>query len=192
MSVTIQSKEELESFYATEDPWGYRSNPEDLRRRDIILAEIPQREFAHALDIGCGEGFLTCRLPAASVIGADLSATAIERARARPENAHCSFVASGLYDLPGILAGPEKPTGAPPSGQFDLVLITGLIYPQYFGRAHTMVYDTVDRLLAPGGILVTSHIDDWYRASFPYLLLNRVFFNYREYTQRLEVCVKYR
>lgn len=186
MSVTIQSQDELESFYATEDPWGYRSNPEDLRRRDIILSEIPQLKYLKALDIGCGEGFLTCRLPAAAVVGSDLSARAIEHARHKPENAHCTFVAAGLFDLPHALSSATDD----PAARFDLILITGLIYPQYFGRSHILVYDVVDRLLAPGGILVTSHIDDWYTARFPYLMLNQMFFNYREYNQRLEVYVK--
>jgi 2-polyprenyl-3-methyl-5-hydroxy-6-metoxy-1,4-benzoquinol methylase len=184
MGDIIQSKEDLEALYKTEDPWGYRTNPEDLKRREIILSEIPVRDYATALDIGCGEGFLTCRLPAKSIVGADVSATAIQRAQRNPENAHCSFLAAGLFELPQKLAGFRNP------GQFDLILITGLIYRQYFGESHVLIYDTVDRLLAPEGVLITSHIDEWYRARFPYLMLNYVLFNYREYTQRLEVYTK--
>lgn len=180
MAGIIQDKCELESFYATEDPWGYRSNPEDARRRDLILAELPPRRFRNAIDIGCGEGFLTCRLPADHITGADLSENAIRHARQHPENEGCEFIAAGLLDLPGVLDG----------RQFDLVVITGLIYPQYFGRSNILIYEAVDRLLEPGGILLTSHIDEWYRARFPYLLLRYSLFPYREYSQRVEIYVK--
>ena len=51
----MQTKEQLEQFYQTADPWGYKTNDEDARRKQILL-EILNRypKFDKAIDIGAG------------------------------------------------------------------------------------------------------------------------------------------
>jgi len=72
----------------------------------------------------------------------------------------------------------------------DLIVITGVLYPQYIAKSIRLVYVLIDQLLKPGGILLCSHISDWYRSRFPYLTLSREYFAYRDFSQILEVYSK--
>ncbi len=72
----------------------------------------------------------------------------------------------------------------------NLIVITGVLYPQYIASSIRLIYLLIDRQLAPGGILLSSHIFDWYKSRFPYLTLSREYFPYREYSQVLEVYSK--
>lgn len=104
-----QTRDELESWYSTPDPWGYFTHPDDQRRKEKILEILSVYGVApdRTLDIGCGEGWLTRDLPGREVYGCDVSATAMSRL---PE---------GVRPFSGT------------SGQFDLVVTTGTLYPQY-------------------------------------------------------------
>ncbi len=174
----IQPKDELEDWYSGEDPWGYYDNPHDTRRKETILSAIPKGDYEKVVDIGCGNGFLTKDLPGRNILGVDISEKAVAWANQHTP-AHVRFTAGSLFDLPEL--------GLP---QMDLVLITGVLYPQYIGKASRLVYVLVDQILKPGGVLVCSHILDWYRLRFPYLTLSREYFPYREMTQILEVYSK--
>lgn len=174
----IQAPEELERWYGQPDPWGYESNPEDIKRKAVLLSELPQREYRRVLDVGCGHGFITRDLPGQEIIGIDISSEAIAQA-GRHTSDRISFRQASLFDLPDLLDRP-----------FDLVVITGVIYPQYIGHALGAAYDAIGRLLADDGILVSVHIDQWYKARFPLLRLKEVYYPYREYTHRLEIYIK--
>ncbi|GKS58992.1 hypothetical protein YTPLAS18_25190 [Nitrospira sp.] len=171
----MQSFEDLEHWYHQADPWGYESNPDDHKRVEMLLSELPSGRYRRVLDIGCGEGFVTRKLPGEEVVGIDVSRSAVDRAR-QHESHRLKFMQCSLFDaatLPGV--------------PFDLVIITGVLYDQYIGRSLPMIYRIVDDLLADDGILVSIHIDTWYRARFPYLMLKECFYPYREYVHRLEV-----
>jgi SAM-dependent methyltransferase len=174
----IQSKDELENWYSESDPWGYFKNPQDAMRKARILAAIPKLEYENILDIGCGNGFLTNDLPGKNVVGLDISEKVVEWANknARP-NVH--YQAGSLFDLPDL----DLP-------QMDLLVITGVLYPQYIGRARRLAIVLIDQILKPGGILVASHIYAWLETRFPYLTISREYFPYREYSQVLEVFTK--
>lgn len=174
----IQDPRSLEAWHEAADPWGYETHPDDRLRKSRLLAELPGRDYRRTLDIGCGQGFITRDLPGREVVGVDVSAEAIRQAQAHA-SARLRFVQASLFDLPARL-----------EGRFDLVVITGVLYPQYVGHALTCAYRIVDRLLEPGGLLVSVHIDAWYQARFPLLKLRDHFYAYREYTHRLEVYVK--
>jgi SAM-dependent methyltransferase len=174
----IQPKDELEDWYSSEDPWGYYNNPHDTQRKERILAAIPKGNYENVLDIGAGNGFLTKDLPGRHIIGTDISEKAVEFAnRHTPE--HVRFLAGSLFDLSEM--------DLPP---MDLVVITGVLYPQYIGKSIRLIYILIDQILKPGGILLCSHIFDWYKLRFPYLTLSREYFAYREYSQVLEVYFK--
>jgi 2-polyprenyl-3-methyl-5-hydroxy-6-metoxy-1,4-benzoquinol methylase len=174
----LQPLDDLEKWHKSDDPWGYETNPEDIKRKDILLSELPQKKYKNVLDIGCGHGFVTRDLPGDKVLGVDISREAIKKAKAY-ETDRITFLQSSLFDLSRKL-----------NEQFDLVIITGVLYPQYIGNARNLVYLIIDKLLADNGILVCVHIDEWYKSRFPYLLLNDYYYDYREYTHRLEVYVK--
>ena len=176
MSAPLQSPDELDRWYGTADPWRYEENPDDARRRDVLLSELPERPYRSVLDIGCGEGFITRRLPGERILAVDLSEAAILRARERPDP-RIEFRRGDIFGIVELAAGER----------FDLVVITGVLYPQYIGAAHSLVYHLVDQVLAPGGVLASVHIDEWYRARFPFLLLDSFVYPYREHLHRIEV-----
>lgn len=104
----MQSKEDLEAFYETVDPWEYEKY--DWERREWILAILnqvkPSKRFYRALDIGCGEGFISDELPALHIYGTEISDNAAKR----------------LRDTKRVVT---------PKGKYDLVTACGVLYPQY-------------------------------------------------------------
>ena len=171
----MQNLEDLERWYSQVDPWGYESNPDDRKRVEMLLSELPCGPYRRVLDIGCGEGFVTRKLPGDKVLGIDVSKAAVDRARLN-ESDRLKFMQCSLFDAASL-----------PGAPFDLVIITGVLYDQYIGRSLPVIYRIVDDLLADDGILVSIHIDAWYRARFPYLMLKECVYPYREYVHRLEV-----
>lgn len=173
-----QTKQELDDFYSTSDPWGYYENPHDATRKARVLAALPQLEYQSALDIGCGNGFITNSIPAKQVIGLEFSEKAVMWANEHAAS-HVNYMTGSLFDLPDL----KFPS-------MDLIVITGVLYPQYIGKGLRLVYVLIDQLLKPGGILLCSHIYEWYQARFPYLTVSREYFPYRAFSQVLEVYVK--
>ena len=174
----LQSIKELEKWHKGLDPWDYENNPEDKKRKNILLSEIPEKKYKNVLDIGCGQGFITRDLPGENILGIDISYEAIKKAK-HYETDKIKFRHASLFDLEKIGIG-----------GVDLVIITGVLYPQYIGHSLNLIYSIIDGILNERGTLISVHINEWYRARFPYLLLREYFYNYREYTHRLEVYVK--
>jgi len=197
----VQSQAELEQFHSAVDPWGYEQNEHDRRRKAVLLSELPRRSYKFVVDIGCGQGFVSRDLPGDRVLGIDISEQAVSHAQ-QFANERLSFAQGSLFDLPrtvassgvassgvassGVASGGLEWSGVRP----DLLVITGVLYPQYIGEAKALVYELVDQVLAPGGILVSVHISSWSSSRFPYLMLKNTFYDYREYTHSLEVYVK--
>jgi predicted TPR repeat methyltransferase len=175
----LQPLEELEEFYQKRDPWNYQDTADDATRKAMLLSVLPERSFERVLDIGCGDGFVTECLPGDQIIGVDVSANAIMHAKEKGMP-HIEFLQHSLFDLPALGWGQG----------FDLIVITGVLYPQYIGDSEMLVYTIVDDLLKPGGCLVSCHIEDWYRARFPYITTHREYYAYREYFHLLEVYTK--
>lgn len=177
----IQSKQELDHYYTSEDPWGYFAHPDDAQRKNHLLSLLPERAYQSTLDIGCGNGFVTLNLPGEQVKACDISARAIEQAKRHADKAGkaIDYFIANFFDL--------KPQQ---HGTFDLIVITGVLYPQYIGKANSLVHLIVDELLNENGVLVSCHIDDWNPPNFPYLLLDRSCYPYRDYFHRLDVYQK--
>lgn len=92
-----QTYQEITAGYETPDPWGYKNNPADIARKKIIIDTLNRYgPFGRALDIGCGEGWITQDIPANEIHGWDLSAKAMGRF---PKNVQAPMVPNGLYDL---------------------------------------------------------------------------------------------
>ncbi len=179
----MQSKNELDAFYKEADPWNYDSTPDDLARIERLLFELPARTYERVLDIGCGNGFVTERLPGQQITGCDISDRAVDWARRRVsvrEDAHrFEFVQANIFDIAHRVTGP-----------FDLIVITGVLYPQYIGKGFSVVREAVDALLRPGGVVASVHIDDWCNWRFPYTMLSCDLSPYRQYMHRIEVFLK--
>ncbi len=183
MTGVLQSASELDAFYSSSDPWGYAESADDHRRRTELLSLLPDAPFGRTLDIGCGNGFITLQLPGDEVVGIDLSERAIGWAReasARHVNAdRFRFEALSLLD-PAMLR----------LGQFDLICITGVLYPQYIGKAASLVRTAIDALLKSGGYVASCHIREWAALRLPYTMIDAAIYPYREFVHQLEVMRK--
>ncbi len=115
------------------------------RMRDIVLAHVPSRTPIRLLDLGCGSGSLLLRLadalPAATLIGIDVSAANIRVARQQANHASAARV---QFDVADYLTYCTEP--------FDAIVADGVLH---LVRAETAVL--VRKLAAdlrPGGLLV--------------------------------------
>lgn len=172
----IQKKEDLERFYAKPDPWSYEANPHDERRRSEILAVVPKCDSI--LDVGCGDGFITFSLNSREIVGIDISENAIAIAKERAEKSqrsNISFKACSIFSMSKELKRQS----------FDLIIITGVLYPQYIGGAMSLVRMEIDKLMKPGGYLLSVHINEWNPPEFNYTAVENSFYPYREFTHKL-------
>ncbi len=116
----MRTPKEWDAFYRTPNPWGSSGGPEDLARSESLLDRLKDAHFEHAIDFGCGEGRLTNELSqvASHVIGYDISATAVARARERFP--HIEFQQGDLLDvlqLPQVMSEP-----------YDFVCVAEMLY----------------------------------------------------------------
>ncbi|MCK4579688.1 MAG: class I SAM-dependent methyltransferase, partial [Candidatus Marinimicrobia bacterium] len=163
----IQPIAEIEKWFEQSDPWDYEKHPDDTKRRAILKSVIPRREYHRVLDIGCGDGYITGQLPGNEIIGVDIAHNAIKQAREKcRELKHITFETYSLFDLPQ--PGYEN--------NFDLIIITGVLYPQYLAQGGQLAAIILDSMLKPGGCLVSCHIDEWYDLRFPYTTVHREYY----------------
>lgn len=174
----IQNKKELDDFHSVLDPWGYENHPDDRMRKEFLLSEIPHGNYKNVLDIGCGQGFITNNLPGENIFGIDISSEAIKNAKKYCAK-NIKFYQGSIFEIDQLF-----------DFQFDIIYITGVLYPQYIGDSNNLIYLLVDKVLKEGGVLVCVHIDEWYKSQFPYLKLNQVYYNYRNYNHNLEIYIK--
>ncbi len=179
----LESAVELDRFYAVPDPWAYDDNSSDARRVAELRALLPRVQYKRVLDIGCGNAYLTSQLPGDHVLGCDVSSEAVhwaeQRVRARPDRDRFEFFRASLFELDSLGLG-----------CFDLVVVTGVLYPQYVGRAYSLVNIIVSSLVRPDGILVSCHIEDWYDHRFPLTRVAQSRYPYREFEHLLEVFIR--
>lgn len=153
----MQSKEELERFYENYDPWGYETNMDDIERKQKIISILGATTYRRVLDIGCGHGFVTKSIKGESIEGIEWSDNAAKY-------------------LPDNIKRVHQP-----HGKYDLILATGIMYPQY---AHDIFYKWIIEH-STHDILIAG-IKDWlidydYKSE----IVDRIQFQYREYTQQV-------
>lgn len=154
-----QSFAEIEDWYSKPDPWNYMHHPDDLVRKQEILAYLPENKiYRRALDIGAGEGWITQDLPAKSKIGFEVSENAASR------------MPSGVVPI----TRPEEINGL-----FDLVVLCGVLYDQY----DWVLFREIVKKHAIGNVL-TCNIKEW-EHELPYKPIKEKYFPYREFTQHL-------
>ena len=159
---------------------GDDTTPDDRARVARLRAALPRLDYERALDIGCGNGFVTVELPGREIVGVDLSERAVEYARERVKSTPgrtFRFEARSLFDL-----RPEEL-----GGTFDLIVITGVLYPQYIGGGFSVVAEILHRLASPRAIIASVHIDEWNAHRLPLTTLSIGVEPYREFFHRLEI-----
>ncbi len=159
-----QTKEQLETWYAQPDPWGYKASEADQFRLAKFLEVIHQfGPYKKLLDIGAGEGFLTSQYPVPVLHGYELSDAAAARF---PANVHR---AGGQFQV---------------DNDYDLVVATGVFYEQY----DWSLFLELIKYAAAKHVLVSSiaHREHCCVNRIGKTLLD-VSFDYGDYTQRLRL-----
>ena len=142
------------AYRESEDPWASASPRYRYQglKYDRLLALLPRKRFANALDLGCGLGLLSQKLTqqAENVLGIDIAPAAIEHARRRGAAFdNLAFEPGDILNLPASL-----------DGRFDLVVVADVLYylsPLDEGVLHAVVRRIAD-LLTPGGTcLLANH-----------------------------------
>ena len=153
----MQSKLQLEQWYDKKDPWGYKTNPDDKYRKEVIL-DACGGTWNTALDIGAGEGWLTKDIKAKKLYGLEISDTAANRFPKKVER----------VDVP--------------EGKYELVLCAGMLYKQYNYPKFTewILEHTSHRAVIAG-------IDSWLKIDprLQEHVVKEQLFPYREYKQRV-------
>lgn len=128
----MMTKEELERVYDNPDPWGYETNHADSIRKATILSILNEYgPFEKALDIACGEAWITKDIIAKEIYGIEAS----DQAKSRwPDRVKKNV---NLGDT------------------FDLVLVTGALYENYDWKS---IVETIE--LFASKYIVTSNIAD--------------------------------
>lgn len=126
------------------DPWGYQASSYELEKYRRTLEILPGMGYPRVLEVGCGEGVFTRMIEplGEAILGVDISAAAIERARARC--ADCPNIAFQVADIvEDEIEGP-----------FDLIFCAEVLY--YLGGKKVLakVRDKLTDLLSDGGQLV--------------------------------------
>ena len=113
----------FEEHWKKEDAWAFDSSPWEKARFDRLLAVVGDRRYPRVLELGCGAGHFTQRLlPLAdSLLGLDISSTAIEKARAR-------LLASPQSGRAELRVANVMETDLRTLGAFDLVILTETVY----------------------------------------------------------------
>jgi peptidoglycan/xylan/chitin deacetylase (PgdA/CDA1 family)/glycosyltransferase involved in cell wall biosynthesis/SAM-dependent methyltransferase len=136
----------FESLFAERaDPWDY-TNPYERTKYRQTLDAVPGR-VGRALELGCAEGHFTEQLAGrvGELVAADISQTALDRARAR-----CAGFENVEYLRLDVATDPLP-------GGFDLIVCSEILYyldgrPELDAAAARLA-----RALRPGGRLVTAH-----------------------------------
>lgn len=125
------------------DPWSYAGDANSEQRRRLTLNALPRLRYERLLEIGCAEGWMSEWLAerANELVCVDVSAVAIERARARCARfPHVRFVQMDvLEDLP--------------AGPFDAIACCGVLVMLPLA-SQDEVRDRLVKALRRGGDLV--------------------------------------
>lgn len=113
---------DFSAFFEQHDPWGLESLWYEARKRDLMMAALPETRYQSALEAGCANGMLTERLAGRcdALVAVDLVPRAIEHTRERL-SAH-DHVEARVARLPAEW----------PAGRFDLIVLSEIGY--FFSR----------------------------------------------------------
>ncbi|MEI9431510.1 SAM-dependent methyltransferase, partial [Mesorhizobium sp. Cs1299R1N3] len=133
-------------YFATEDPWNY-SSPYEQEKYERQLEILPAGPIGRALELACAEGHFTRQLAprVGHLIATDISAVAIERARAR-----CS-------DQPNVEFGVLDFFADTLPGEMDLIVCSEVLYYLDDLAGLRRIAKKFVEALAPGGSFINAH-----------------------------------
>jgi SAM-dependent methyltransferase len=131
----------FERLYAADpDPWRFKTSAYEAAKYAATVAALADRRYAAALEVGCSIGELSARIAPLcdAFLGIDITDVPLAEARAR-----CAGLGQARF---ACMAVP----GAWPEGQFDLILLSEVLY--FLNAAD--IRGTAERVqasLSPGG-----------------------------------------
>jgi LmbE family N-acetylglucosaminyl deacetylase len=125
------------------DPWGFATRFYEQRKRDILLASLPQESFRRAFEPGCSIGLLSEPLArrCAELVASDSAQPAVEQAIARVAGYGVSVECAHIPDHW-------------PAGEFDLIVISEV---GYYCRDLDRLAARINSSLSADGVLVGCH-----------------------------------
>jgi SAM-dependent methyltransferase len=133
-------------YEAASDPWGFEDRWYEQRKYAISVALLPERRYRRAFEPGCSIGVLTTMLAGRCdrLLSCDLAAAAVDTSARR------------TCGLPHVTVERRQIPGQWPSGRFDLIVFSEILY--YFGDGDLdQVLDRAVRALQPGGTVLAVH-----------------------------------
>jgi SAM-dependent methyltransferase len=146
----------FDSLYATsEDPWNFRDSPYERAKYAATLAALPHRRWRAGLEVGCSIGELTRMLATRcdTLLGVDIAASPLVHARARcADQPHVQFLQMAV-------------PGAWPAGDFDLIVLSEVLYFLSAADLATTAHRARDSLAGDGFVLLVNWLgqgdDPW-------------------------------
>jgi SAM-dependent methyltransferase len=133
-------------YSAAADPWGFEERWYERRKYAISLAQLPAEQYRAAFEPGCSIGVFSRMLAprCGTLLSCDLAAAAVRAAAGR------------TADLPQVRVEQRDIAGQWPSGRFDLIVLSEILY--YFGD-HDLeqVLKHAAASLEPDGTLLAVH-----------------------------------
>jgi LmbE family N-acetylglucosaminyl deacetylase/SAM-dependent methyltransferase len=129
------------------DPWGLSERFYERRKRDLLLAGLPRRQFRRAFEPGCATGLLTVELAQRcnQVVAWDGAQRAVDQTLARIEgHALANVVTVERARIPKDW----------PAGEFDLIVLSEV---GYYCADQSLLSTRVDESLGSDGVLVACH-----------------------------------
>ncbi|MET0234493.1 MAG: bifunctional PIG-L family deacetylase/class I SAM-dependent methyltransferase [Kibdelosporangium sp.] len=137
-----------ELYAAQADPWHTQDSWYERRKRQVLLAALPNEHYRHAVEPACGVGTLTADLAerADRVSAFDAVADAVAATRRR--------------ELPGVTVEQALLPAGFPDEAADLVVLSEILYYLSDEDLHKTVDNAITGL-QPGGDLVLLHWRPW-------------------------------
>jgi SAM-dependent methyltransferase len=133
-------------YQAAPDPWGFTERWYERRKYAIGLAQLPAERYRSAFEPGCSVGVFSRLLAPRcdALLSCDLAGAAVQAAAQRTS------------DLPQVRVEQREIPRQWPSGRFDLVVLSEVLY--YFGdRDLEQVLERAAASLEPDGTLLAVH-----------------------------------
>ena len=133
-------------YEAAPDPWGFEDRWYEQRKYAISLAQLPDQRYGSAFEPGCSIGVLSAMLAhrCDRLLSCDVADGAVQAAARRTR------------DLPHVLIERRQIPQQWPSGRFDLIVFSEVLY--YFADSDLeQVLDYSVSALRPDGILLAVH-----------------------------------
>lgn len=141
--------EDFEALFAEDtDPWDY-GHPYEQAKQDLALELLPPSRRSKVLELACAEGAFTERLAprVGALTAVDRSTVALDRARSR-----CAAMPNAAFAVHDLFREPLE-------GCWDAIFCSEVLYYAGTWERLRFALDSIERALAPGGVLIATHAD---------------------------------